>query len=90
MRGVDFAGALARYPGPTLILNGGRDWVHRTAERAYARAAQDARVQVIANAGHIASLDQPDAFTKAVWGFADQVFATVPSCSPRIGGRGRS
>ena len=76
MRGVDFAAALARYSGPTLILNGQRDWVHRSAERAYARAAQDARVQVIANASHIASLDQTQAFTDAVRAFARTTYHT--------------
>ena len=86
MRGVDFPAALARYPGPTLILNGQRDWVHRTAERAYARAARNARIQIIARAGHIASLDQPEAFTAAVRAFRSQA-TTVPS-TPIIGGRG--
>lgn len=69
MRGVDFRTKLAVYPGPTLIVNGARDWVHRTAERSFAAAAQDARVQPIARAGHIASLDEPEAFTNAVRDF---------------------
>jgi pimeloyl-ACP methyl ester carboxylesterase len=76
MRGVNFAAALARYSGPTLILNGAHDWVHRTAERAYARAAQDARVQVIPGAGHIVNLDQPQAFTEAVRAFARTTYHT--------------
>ena len=88
MRGVDFAAALARYAGPTLVLNGARDWVHRTAEKAYVRAARNARLQIIPQAGHLAGLDQPAAFTAAVRDFANQVFAAVPSESPRIGGRG--
>ncbi|MBV9850374.1 MAG: alpha/beta fold hydrolase [Armatimonadetes bacterium] len=88
MRRVDFRSALARYPGPALILNGRHDRVHRSSEAAFAGAAQNARVLTIARAGHIASLDQPGAFTDAVRYFASQVFAAVPSCSPRIGGRG--
>ena len=76
MRGVDFAAALARYPGPTLILNGERDWVHRTAEKRFARRAQDARVQTIPGAGHIANLDQPEAFTGAVRAFAGTIYHT--------------
>ena len=76
MRGADFAAALSRFPGPTLILNGARDWVHRTAERAYARAAQNAHVQVISEASHIASLDQPEAFTAAVRAFARTTYHT--------------
>jgi pimeloyl-ACP methyl ester carboxylesterase len=71
MRGVDFRAKLGAYPGPTLILNGARDWVHRTAERAFAAAARNARVLPLARAGHIANLDEPDAFTDAVRAFAN-------------------
>jgi pimeloyl-ACP methyl ester carboxylesterase len=39
LRGRDFPASLRRYDGPVLILNGRRDWVHRTAERAFARAS---------------------------------------------------
>ncbi len=69
LRGVDFRARLAAFPGPTLILNGGRDWVHRTAERAFAAAARNARVQTLARAGHIANLDRPGAFSAAVRAF---------------------
>lgn len=66
MRGVDFRAKLASYPGPTLILNGAQDWIHRTAERAFARAARNATVRLIPGAGHIAALDAPDAFADAI------------------------
>lgn len=66
MRGVDFRAKLASYPGPTLILNGAHDWVHRTAERAFARSAQNASVRTLPGAGHIAALDAPDAFADAI------------------------
>ena len=66
MRGVDFRARLAAFPGPTLILNGRRDWVHRTAERSFVAAAQNACVLPLARAGHIANLDKPDAYTDAV------------------------
>ena len=71
MRGVDFRTKLASYPGPTLILNGARDWVHRTAERAFAAAAQNARILPLAHAGHVANLDEPEAFADAVRAFAN-------------------
>ncbi len=71
MRGVDFRAKLASYPGPTLILNGAHDWIHRTAERSFARAAGNATVQTIPGAGHIAALDAPDAFTAAVRQFSE-------------------
>ena len=70
MRGVDFRAKLASYPGPTLILNGAQDWVHRTAERAFARAARNASVRTIPGAGHIAALDAPAAFAAAIREFA--------------------
>lgn len=66
MRGMDFRAMLAAYDGPTLIINGERDWVHRTAEKSFAAAARDAIVRPIARAGHIASLDEPEAFTEEV------------------------
>jgi pimeloyl-ACP methyl ester carboxylesterase len=75
MRGVDFRTKLASYPGPTLILNGARDWVHRTAERSFAAAAQDARVLPLARAGHVANLDEPDAFADAVCAFANTIIS---------------
>ena len=77
MRGVHFAGQLARYPGPSLILNGAQDWIHRSAEGLYSRAAQKATVQVIPNAGHVANLDQPEAFTQAVRAFAKAINYTT-------------
>jgi pimeloyl-ACP methyl ester carboxylesterase len=73
MRGRDFLARLGVYPGPTLILNGERDWVHRLAERTYAAVAQDARIQIISGGGHVASLDQPDAFADAVRNFANSL-----------------
>lgn len=77
MRGVHFAGLLARYPGPTLILNGEADWIHRSAERLYLRAAQNASIQTIPNAGHVANLDQPEAFAQAVRAFAKTLNHTM-------------
>lgn len=70
MRGVDFRAKLASYPGPTLILNGAQDWIHRMAERAFARSAQNASVRLLPGAGHIAALDAPDGFAVAVREFA--------------------
>lgn len=72
MRGVDFRAKLAAYDGPTLIVNGERDWIHRTAEKSFAAAAHDAVVRPIAHASHIASLDEPEAFANAVRLFAAQ------------------
>ncbi|MCU1536709.1 MAG: alpha/beta hydrolase fold protein [Humibacillus sp.] len=61
---------LAGVPCPVLLLNGQLDQF-RVGVRAFVAAAPDARVQVIRRAGHLAPLDQPEAFVEAVLAFAD-------------------
>jgi len=78
LRGVDFQARLAAYAGPTLIINGARDWVHRSSEASFARAAQQSQVVVIPHAGHIPSLDEPELFTRAVREFARRTFCSAP------------
>lgn len=85
LRGVDFIKRLSAYPGPVLILNGERDWVHRSSEGAYARAAQNSRVEVLDGAGHVPNLDAPGAFTAAVRRFARGV---ARNCSSLPCGQG--
>jgi pimeloyl-ACP methyl ester carboxylesterase len=46
---------------------------HRRYPRQYRRAARDARLEIIALAGHTASLDQPEAFTAALLEFAGSI-----------------
>lgn len=72
LRGVDFRARLAAYAGPTLIVNGARDWVHRSSEASFARCARQSKVVLIPHAGHIPSLDEPHLFTDAVRTFARQ------------------
>ena len=71
----DFRALLCSYPGPVLILNGERDRRNRNAEDGQSRAAHDAPIAVMRDAGHLANLDQPEAFTAAVRLFARQVAA---------------
>lgn len=78
LRGVDFRARLAAYLGPTLIVNGARDWVHRSSESAFARVAWQAEVVLIPHAGHIASLENPELFTNVVREFARRTFCSVP------------
>jgi pimeloyl-ACP methyl ester carboxylesterase len=75
MAGRDFQLLLADYPGPTLILNGERDAGPRAGAARFARAARQAEVATIPGAGHACSLDQPEAFNRAVRAFAEKVFA---------------
>ena len=68
--GERFRPRLARYPGPTLILNGEYDLLFRLSERSFAAVAADPRRVVIRRATHLANLDQPAAFNAAVRHFA--------------------
>ena len=70
MQGVDFRRRLWQYPGPTLILNGERDLFYRLGELLFLRAAQDARLQLVRKAGHVANLEQPARYNAALRSFA--------------------
>ncbi len=78
LRGVDFRARLAAFPGPTLLVNGARDWVHRSSEASFARVARQPQVVLIPRAGHIPSLDAPPLFTHAVRVFAQRAFSSAP------------
>ncbi|HEY7833771.1 MAG TPA: alpha/beta hydrolase [Ktedonobacterales bacterium] len=67
----DFDALLGTYPGPSLILNGADDWLNRRGEARQAAAARNARIEIIPGAGHLCNLQQPEAFTAAVRGFAE-------------------
>jgi pimeloyl-ACP methyl ester carboxylesterase len=68
--GQTFAPRLARYPGPTLIVNGQWDLLFRLSARSFAEAATDARRVRLPGALHLSNLDQPAAFNAAVREFA--------------------
>ena len=70
LRGKDFRKALRQYEGPVLILNGERDTLFRLGELAFLAAAPDARLQLVRGAGHVASLEAPDAYNRALRRFA--------------------
>ncbi len=61
--GQDFRDALSTYAGSTLILNGENDKIMRRGEREHAAAAQDARIEVLADVGHICNLHRPETYT---------------------------
>ncbi len=69
--GERFAPRLARYPGPTLLINGHWDLLFRLSAGTFARAAQDARRVRLGGATHLANLDRPGAFSLAVRRFAE-------------------
>ena len=57
---------------PVLLLYG-QFAQFRFGTRAFLRACPQARVEIIPRAGHLANLDQPQAFAEAVLRFADSV-----------------
>ena len=72
LAGRDFRSALAAYPGPTLILNGERDYVMRRGEDEHAAAAPQGSVEMIDNVGHVCNLHRPTTYTDALRGFMRQ------------------
>ena len=73
MRGVDFRARLSAYRGPTLILNGARDVVHRSSEREFARITRQCQLKIIDGAGHVPHLDAPAQYADAVRQFANNI-----------------
>jgi pimeloyl-ACP methyl ester carboxylesterase len=64
--GQRFAPRLAAYDGPVLILNGEFDPLFRLGAGRFARAARDARRIRLGGASHLANLDRPEAFNRAI------------------------
>ena len=71
--GERFKPRLAAYPGPSLLLNGEYDLFFRPTERSFAAVATNPRRALIRGATHLANLDQPEAFTRAIRRFADSI-----------------
>ncbi|SRR5579875_79829 len=65
-----FQPLLQKYPGPSLIINGEHDKLNRRGEARLLAAAQHGELRIIANAGHLCNLDQPESFTEAMQAFA--------------------
>ena len=49
---------------PTLVLCGERDRVNLKLSRRLAEALPDARFEIVPDAGHVANLDNPQAFNR--------------------------
>ena len=66
----DRGAGIERIAAPTLVVTGDEDTVYppATAE-AMARRIPGARLAVIAGAGHVSNLEQPEAFNETVLGF---------------------
>ena len=73
LSGKDFINKIKNYPGPVLFLNGAHDWLFRSSEAAFLNAAKNGRIELIGNAGHLSSLEQPETFAEAVRRFAIEI-----------------
>ena len=69
---LDLRPLLDKITCPTLIVAGGLDFICGPEQaEPIARAISDVRLEVIADCGHIPSVEQPDEFRKLVIGFLD-------------------
>jgi pimeloyl-ACP methyl ester carboxylesterase len=68
--GRDFVTLLAGFQGPVLLLNGARDVLFGRDLRRFAEATSACEVEILAGAGHLSSLQRPEAFSAAVRRFA--------------------
>lgn len=64
--GERFRDRLRAYGGPVLVLNGERDAIFTAGERRLAGDLPNVRIQRIAGASHLSSVDRPDEFTAAI------------------------
>lgn len=81
MAGRDFRAMLAKYSGPSLILNGERDSSSRRGEAKFVSAALQGYAQIIPDAGHACNLDQPEKYNLAVREFAQSIGWAPPRAS---------
>ena len=71
--GRSFVPLLAAYDGPVLLINGEYDLPFRLSSGAFRRAVPQARWVRLAGATHLANLDRPRAFSRAVRRFMDDL-----------------
>jgi pimeloyl-ACP methyl ester carboxylesterase len=73
--GERFIPRLARYPGPTLVINGAYDVLFRLFQPRFVEAAPNPRRRLIPGATHLSNLDRPELFSAAVRDFARGIVA---------------
>ena len=73
IRGRDFIRRLAAFQGPVAIINGERDTMFRLGELSFLAAARDATLQIVPQAGHVANLERPAAYDRALRRFARSI-----------------
>ena len=70
-RRIHWSTELTSYERPVLLLNGALDKGHVRAAEELAPTLPQARAEVLDGAGHLANLDQPDAYTASLRSFVD-------------------
>jgi pimeloyl-ACP methyl ester carboxylesterase len=81
LAGERFLPRLAAYPGPVVLVNGQRDLVMRSGERAFLAAARRGRLVRLRGAYHLSSLEQPERFNAVIHSaatLAARAHAAVP------------
>lgn len=73
IRGRDYIRRLKAYDGPVAIINGERDSMFRLGELIFLSAARDATLQLVPRAGHVANLEQPAAYDRALRRFVRSI-----------------
>jgi 3-oxoadipate enol-lactonase len=68
---VDLRDAARSIEAPTLVLCGERDRVNLPLSRELAALLPHGEFAVVPNAGHVANLDDPDAFSRLLRSFLD-------------------
>lgn len=77
--GRSFVPLLVRYDGPVLLVNGEYDLPFRFSSRPFRQALPEARWVRLRGATHLANLDRPRAFSRAVRRFMEALEESGPS-----------
>lgn len=72
---MESAEDLGKVQCPTFVLQGEKDRLVARQQRALVEGIQDARHQMIADAGHLTNLDNPEAVNEAILTFVDDVYS---------------
>ncbi|MEA2348975.1 MAG: hypothetical protein QOG62_2762 [Thermoleophilaceae bacterium] len=75
---LDYWGAVRRFRGPLLVVNGTRDWIFRATETATALAAADGSLVAIPGSGHLSPIERPELVSGAIRRFTER-----PAGEPR-------
>ena len=80
--GRRFRPRLARYPGPTMFVNGARDRLMRRHEGDFLRSAHEGSLLVLPNVGHMTNLEDPERFNRIVRRFVSSIDLSSTSEAP--------